>query len=36
VIGFDDDERDYGIAARMLQMLGCPPESLDEQQPHQA
>jgi GTP cyclohydrolase II len=23
VIGFDDDERDYGIAARMLQMLGC-------------
>jgi GTP cyclohydrolase II len=23
VIGFDDDERDYGIAVRMLQMLGC-------------
>jgi GTP cyclohydrolase II len=23
-LGFDDDERDYGIAARMLQMLGCP------------
>jgi GTP cyclohydrolase II len=23
VIGFDDDERDYGIAARMLTMLGC-------------
>lgn len=22
-IGFDDDERDYGIAVRMLQMLGC-------------
>ena len=22
-LGFDDDERDYGIAARMLQMLGC-------------
>jgi GTP cyclohydrolase II len=24
VLGFDDDERDYGIAARMLQVLGCP------------
>jgi GTP cyclohydrolase II len=23
VLGFDDDERDYGIASRMLQMLGC-------------
>jgi GTP cyclohydrolase II len=23
VIGFDDDERDYGIAVRMLEMLGC-------------
>jgi GTP cyclohydrolase II len=23
IIGFDDDERDYGIACRMLQMLGC-------------
>ena len=23
VLGFDDDERDYGMAARMLQMLGC-------------
>jgi GTP cyclohydrolase II len=23
VLGFDDDERDYGIAIRMLQMLGC-------------
>jgi GTP cyclohydrolase II len=23
VIGFDDDERDYDIAVRMLQMLGC-------------
>ncbi len=23
-LGFDDDERDYGIAARMLQMLNCP------------
>ena len=23
VLGFDDDERDYGVAARMLQMLGC-------------
>jgi GTP cyclohydrolase II len=22
-LGFEDDERDYGIAARMLQMLGC-------------
>ncbi|MEA2984738.1 MAG: cyclohydrolase [Alphaproteobacteria bacterium] len=22
-LGFDNDERDYGIAARMLQMLGC-------------
>jgi GTP cyclohydrolase II len=23
VLGFDDDEREYGIAVRMLQMLGC-------------
>ncbi len=23
-LGFDDDERDYGVAVRMLQMLGCP------------
>jgi GTP cyclohydrolase II len=23
VLGFDDDERDYGLAVRMLQMLGC-------------
>jgi GTP cyclohydrolase II len=23
VLGFDDDERDYGNAVRMLQMLGC-------------
>ena len=23
VLGFDDDERDYGVAARMLQILGC-------------
>jgi GTP cyclohydrolase II len=22
-LGFDDDERDYGVAARMLDMLGC-------------
>jgi GTP cyclohydrolase II len=22
-LGFDDDERDYGIAARMLQILSC-------------
>jgi GTP cyclohydrolase II len=22
-LGFDDDERDYGIASRMLRMLGC-------------
>jgi GTP cyclohydrolase II len=23
VLGFEDDERDYGIAGRMLQLLGC-------------
>jgi GTP cyclohydrolase II len=23
VLGFDDDERDYGVAVRMLQVLGC-------------
>jgi GTP cyclohydrolase II len=23
IIGFDDDERDYGVAVRMLQLLGC-------------
>jgi len=23
VLGFDDDERDYGVAVRMLQLLGC-------------
>jgi GTP cyclohydrolase II len=23
VLGFDDDERDYGLAVRMLQVLGC-------------
>lgn len=23
VLGFDDDERDYGVAVRMLQMMGC-------------
>ena len=23
MLGFDDDERDYGVAVRMLQMLGC-------------
>jgi GTP cyclohydrolase II len=23
MLGFDDDERDYGVAARMLQLLGC-------------
>lgn len=22
-LGFDDDERDYGVAARMLQLIGC-------------
>jgi GTP cyclohydrolase II len=22
-LGFDDDERDYGVAARMLQLMGC-------------
>jgi GTP cyclohydrolase II len=28
VLGFDDDERDYGVAARMLQILGCTRVSL--------
>ena len=23
-LGFNDDERDYGVAARMLELLGCP------------
>ena len=23
VLGFDDDERDYGVAVRMLELLGC-------------
>ena len=23
VLGFDDDERDYGVAVRMLHVLGC-------------
>src|SRR5262249_14736060 len=23
MLGFDDDERDYGVAARMLNMVGC-------------
>jgi GTP cyclohydrolase II len=23
VLGFDDDERDYGVAVRMLHLLGC-------------
>ena len=23
MLGFDDDERDYGVAARMLELLGC-------------
>lgn len=23
-LGFEDDERDYGVAVRMLQILGCP------------
>ncbi len=23
MLGFDDDERDYGMAVRMLQILGC-------------
>ena len=27
-LGFDDDERDYGVAVRMLQMLGCTRVSL--------
>ena len=22
-LGFEDDERDYGVAGRMLQMIGC-------------
>ena len=36
VLGFDDDERDYGIAARMLQMLGCTAGEPDDQQSGQA
>ena len=28
LLGFDDDERDYGVAARMLQILGCTRVSL--------
>jgi GTP cyclohydrolase II len=33
-LGFDDDERDYGVAARMLQMLGCTRVLLLTNNPH--
>ena len=33
-LGFDDDERDYGVAARMLQLLGCPRVVLLTNNPH--
>jgi len=33
-LGFDDDERDYGIAARMLQMLNCTRVVLLTNNPH--
>jgi len=33
-LGFDDDERDYGVAARMLQMLGCNRVVLLTNNPH--
>ena len=35
-LGFDDDERDYGIAARMLQKLGCTRVLSDDQQSREA
>ena len=35
-LGFDDDERDYGIAARMLQKLGCTRVHLADQQSGEA
>jgi GTP cyclohydrolase II len=31
VLGFDDDERDYGVAVRMLQLLGCRGAAADQQ-----
>lgn len=33
-LGFDDDERDYGVAARMLQLLACPRVVLLTNNPH--
>jgi len=33
-LGFDDDERDYGVAARMLQMLDCTRIALLTNNPH--
>lgn len=33
-LGFDDDERDYGVAARMLQMLNCNRVVLLTNNPH--
>jgi GTP cyclohydrolase II len=33
-LGFDDDERDYGVAARMLQMLDCKRVILLTNNPH--
>jgi GTP cyclohydrolase II len=33
-LGFDDDERDYGVAARMLQMLDCNRVVLLTNNPH--
>jgi GTP cyclohydrolase II len=33
-LGFDDDERDYGVAARMLQMLDCNRVILLTNNPH--
>ena len=35
-LGFDDDERDYGIAAHMLRMLNCTPDRAADQQSGQA
>jgi GTP cyclohydrolase II len=33
-LGFDDDERDYGVAGRMLQVLGCRQVRLLTNNPH--
>ena len=33
-LGFDDDERDYGVAARMLEILGCRRVVLLTNNPH--